>query len=933
MGIEPVTFHQAVADDFSGLDAAVAGLADFLRRGVLDWQREIAAIASSDPSIQPVDDVSAGIIEHALSDATMTRFFVDSADAPGWIDWLDRRGHLAGLFTDGELSQRDYILASWLVSHFAIANDSVLFALIARHGRRPNPVLWERLSRQMLHSIQEAPDAAVMTRWVLFLASVIPTEADEFVLSWLAEACASVRANGSLLRVYEAMTARLDRAPPSTGWPNPTWYNHVMQKLLSECITPNLPAMAESLLTITTMRLNSRHAMWTAWNEGDATWHLDNIRRSAIEPHEQDNLEGEIDTLIDTARECLEWLATNRADLARLWSERYAGSSAPLLRRLAVHTLSARTDLSADDKIDWLLKNCTINETAAHHEIFRASSIAYPQAGLDRRSALVKTVLAYRRPGKTAPDGDRYTVLHHLEWLHWLNEAAPDCELARQALADVREKHPEFQPSEHPDFNHYHWSGAAPGSQSPWTVETLLAWPASEALPTLLKYQRTEAEVFGGYNRWDMLTTVTEAAKQRAAWGLDLADSLVSASNWDSDLWPPLIQAWDSTELDEAELERVLSHLSANELYQACADDIAHALWSIARKASGPESGRRLSKANSIAAALQKYVNMANVPEEADWLLSAINHPYGKLAGFWVHSIAKWHRQKETPRRSLNDEYRSALDEIMHNDGVAGKLGRMILAEYFPTLLSVDENWTVQNLMPLLIPGNSDFVSAWDGLTYCGQMASRTAELLRVPFLIAVEHINGELAGPCQQRFIDKYIDLLSWFATGPIDEWITKLLTYGDAEIRHQFAMGISHRLRFLDDTRQKEWWTIWLKGYWENRLLGVPAQLDDIEIGTMIEWTTLLPAVYPKAVDLAVQVRAVPLQGRTVIHLIGKDDLVNQYPGAVAKLLIHLGKVEHPAWIWHGAKEIFDELLQADLDSETEFAVKETVAKLGLS
>ena len=387
---------------------------------------------------------------------------------------------------------------------------------------------------------------------------------------------------------------------------------------------------------------------------------------------------------------------------------------------------------------------------------------------------------------------------------------------------------------------------------------------------------------------------------------------------------------------------RVLSYLSANELHQAHTNDIADLLQEIARKASAPESKEWLPRANEIAAALQQYAVMAQVhnitasiggvPQEVDWLTRAYSHPCGKLAEFWVQSIALWHRRQETASEPLNDEYRSALDDIMKGDSVASKLGRTVLTRYFPFLLRVDENWTGENLIPLLNPNHSEFVSAWDGITYCSQMAPRTAELLREPFLTAIEHINSELASSRQKRFITKYTGILTWFVTDSNDEWITKLFTHGDAEVRRQFATEVSHHLRSLDDAQQKEWWSIWLKGYWENRLLGFPAQLDDTEIEAMLDWTTLLPAVYPEAVDLAVRMRPVPLQRRPALYRIGEADLINQHPQAVAKLLIHLGKADHRPWIWHRAREIFDELLKFSLESETEVSLRETITKIGL-
>ena len=58
----------------------------------------------------------------------------------------------------------------------------------------------------------------------------------------------------------------------------------------------------------------------------------------------------------------------------------------------------------------------------------------------------------------------------------------------------------------------------------------------------------------------------------------------------------------------------------------------------------------------------------------------------------------------------------------------------------------------------------------------------------------------------------------------------------------------------------------------------------------------------------------------------------MVNQHPEAVAKLLVHLGEADQKPLVWHGAKEICDELLQSRLDGEIEARLRETVAKIGL-
>ena len=911
LGVQPIAFTQIDKNDYTGLAPAVSGLADYKRRGNLAWQQEISAIARGTP---PYDEESAGVIEQALADPVKTRFFIEAADSPEWIDWLDRRGHLDTLFADGELSEQGRMLVRWLASRFAMAHDDALFALLQRHGGQLNPVFWYDLCWQMQDSTRQSPDAAVMTRWVLFLASVIPANANETALSWIAESCTRIGAMDSLLRVYEAITALTNRAPPISNWSRSDMYHYEMQSILTDCITPNLPTIAESALEITSMRLNERHAMLMAWQEGDATWDSDDFSRSAIEPHGQDDFPADTDALIDTARDCLEWLAANRPDAARLWSERYIDSQAPLLRRLAIHTLSARTDLSADDKIAWLLGRCDIHETAARHEIFRVAGIAYPQTGQEIRQELIKAVMTYQAPLEDELERERRSAYSRFNWLHWLHDADPDCTLAKQTLDEILERHPEFTPPEHPDPTFVVKPLSA--VQSPWTVEILLTKPVAEIVSELLEYEPTDTEKFQGYHRQAMLSTVEMAAKNGPAWGLELADSIAQLGKWDADLWRYLMGAWAAIELSYHDRQRVLSHLSNECLYQHHARDIAYALSHLVQKTDESESIRWLTKANAVAVKLQPYADKYA----------------GKLAEFWVHSIALWHRQQETPPESLNDEYRSALSGIMQSPGDTGKLGRTILASRFDFLFYVDEAWTVDNLMPLFEVGHEDFQPAWEGFLARGHIwPLSVAERLRQLFLDAIECINHELGTEMRRRFVGYYTAMLTWFITGPNDEWIVKIFSNGDENIRHWFTEQIGYRLRSLDEAQQQEWWNVWLKGYWENRLLGTPAPLDDAEIRAMLGWTNHLPAIYSEAVDLAVRMRIVPLERGFFIRELGKSDLSEKHPAATAKLLVHLGKADYGLLTWYDMKETFDLLLQSNLDTATEVALRETMAKIG--
>ena len=939
MGIHPISFPQESERDYSGLDKAVYGLANHTRRGILDWQREITNIASAPP---PFDEESAGVIDHALSTPELAQFFTRAAESPDWIEWLERRHHLDALFADRELSEQERMLASWLSRCFALAHDGALFRTIADHRSRLHPEFWKELSWQMQNSIGKSPNTAAMTRWVHFLARVVPSNGDDIALSWIAEAAASVGATAPLLRTYEELTALVNREPLRVGLISSDRYHYKLETMLTEHLKPLLPEIAESLLEITAIRLSERHSARTAWGHSDSTWDSESSSRSAIEPHSQDQFQGDVDALINVARECLNWLAANRSEYARLWSERHSNSRVPLLRRLAIYTLTELNSLSADTKITWLLERCDANETAARHEIFRAVASAYPHANTERRKDFIDAVLAFVWPNEDEPDRERLEASHRFRWFHWLQQADPQCEIAREATDTVRAYYPEFRPSDHPDFDFY-WYGSEIVTVEPsqWTVEALLEKPAIEILPLLLEYQPTNRERFDGYNRSAMLTTVREAAKQNPEWGLDLVDTLAASAKWGADLWPSILRAWSESEITGNHLQRVLSHLSVEELQKEHTRYVPDTLCELTQRVNVTEDGWFLPKANAVAVAMQKYANnteipnrtsyVGGIPQEVDWLTTAINHPSGKLAEFWLRSIELWRNGQKPSPQSLSGEYLSALDEIMRESGVAGKLGRTILTSRLHFLLYVDEDWSLENLLPLFDTGHEDFRPAWDGFLTWGRITPQVKDCMREAFLNGVQCAKHEPDWRMQHRFLHLYTEMLVWSVSGPADEWITELLSDSNEDVKRVFAERIGFLLRSLTEDQQKEWWNTWLQGYWENRLQGVPCPLDDEEITAMLEWVMLLPGVFPEAVSLAGQMSRAPLQRSLVLHDISESNLIDEQPDALAKFLIILGQFDTHPWFWHRTREAVDKLLTKEPPPETKTGLLELIAKSG--
>ena len=901
LGIAPVIFHQDNKDNFSKLEQAIASLGRHIQRRILDWRSEIGQIASGTP---PVDEAAAGVIDHALTDPILTRFFVDAAALPEWIDWLDARKHLSPLFVAGHLDEQHKLLARWLADKFAVEYQIALFSLLRRYGGHLNPQLWHEIAWQIGNKGAAAVDSAVLPRWVAFLMSDTPPQIDYFTLLRMAEACAEAKALEPLLMVYDAMAAIINRPLMHGIRGNSQSGLYDIQQMLAKCINPNLPEIAEHLPELTTRRLAERYFALNAWGVSDKTWDSDSFGRSAIEPHSQHKYTETCDPLIDLARDCLEWLAGNRADVARLWSERYAAAEAPLLRRLAIHTLAERTDLSADDKLAWLLEYTNIHENPAHHELFRAARRAYPQAGPTRRREFINAVLAYRWPNEADPDRETMSAHHHFTWLHWLHESAPGDALTAKELSSIQEQYPKFRPSEHPDFTHYSFGPTTVhGAPSPWNVSEMLEYSPSEWLPKALVLPLDEIEV---RPRHQVIDNVAKATQQRPAWGTELAAAMAQAGEWDTPIWRGIMDGWQQAKPNETELAAIITAMSATEIYDLHSDEMAYTLLRLLENNLATYTDAMLDAANHIARQIWQYMPTDECRDPpSDWTIRALNHVAGHLAQFWVHSIARHNELQESPPAGFSSTHIAALLEMTADEGLPGKLARVILARYLPYLADVDEVWVKRNLIPLLAPSHAEFESAWHGLIHCGRIYPRTAELLSDAFLSAVEPIGNSFDGRMLWQFMNKYTALLDWFVDGPKDRWITQIFTADNPEGRRLFAEQIGRILHTSDESRRKGMWDTWLRGYWQNRLSGVPAPLDDAEIGHMLRWTCQLNSVYPEAVALAVQMQPVRLQNGPILRNFADSELLTNHPEAVAEFVIHLSKANYEnVAMWHDAQ-----------------------------
>ena len=944
LDVEPIGYKTSTEGDHSALAEGVRRLADYRRRGLLDWKRDIAEIAKNPP---PLDDEASDLITDALSDPERCRFFTEAASHVDWIPWLERRGHLAALFGAADLTERDTRLARWLAERFAGDHASALFLLIGRQDLRVHPSFWWQLAR-VVQDKERPLSAALLARWVSLLLATDSRVRDTTLLLSLGERCAEAALKDALLDVFDAMAAGGLAIEPGfallsedddeaavrveTDRQHDQMAHFSLDRLYEDHLKPNLQEVAESLLERMVRRLEERHRALRSWQQATRDHDAMSLHRSAIEPHEQDQdryLQS-IDVLIDAARDALEHLVAARPDAGAGWCDRLVEAEAPMLRRLAVHALPSRSDLGADEKVGWLLSRIRLYDTATHHETFLALRASYPAASTQQRQATIDAIREYEWPAHD-DDRERYTAYRHFEWLHWLSDSDPGCDLAREALEGICQRYEDFRPSEHPDLTHYHstsWVSDDEGPESPWSVEELLSRPAGERLEQLLSFR--DGSPFEPSRR-GLLGTVGEAARRDFTWGLALADALTKSEDWDSDLWTTLLRSW-SGELDEDTHRHVLARLGDAELQRCQVQAIAEMLLALVKDGGLPYAPMLLEESNRLARSLWAHCAQGGgEPESEGWLTVAINHPAGALTEYWIWSLSLWRNRQKTQPEAMEEEHSSALLQVINERKVAGRLGRAVLAQSLGFLLAADEAWTREHLVPLFEHADGDdYRAVWDGLLY-GRMDRNVITAMEDAIFAAIPHMSDLFPshGRHREAFIALCTAVVSYVVDDPLDAWIPEFFKAAEDSDKRGFAWKLSERIREVHDAGQREWWERWLKQYWENRLQGVPAPLTEGEVAAMVGWPRYFESLFPEAVDLAVRMPEAPLEGWGVLHAMDEGDHWSSAPEATVRLLVYVAEHDASGTFWHEAQALVEQLSSLKLSEGAATQLDELRAK----
>jgi hypothetical protein len=640
----------------------------------------------------------------------------------------------------------------------------------------------------------------------------------------------------------------------------------------------------ELLLSKLIHELADIHAVTSTWREGG----LDHFYwRAAIEPqpHEQGKRADWV--IVDAVRDALLWVSKNAHDRFNAWLERFLTADVPILRRIAVHAMDECPDISADDRVAWLMRCVEPFESAVHHEAFHLLERHFRDAGEETQRVVVILILAHEEEDVDGIPSGQPTDRKRFNWLSWLNVIAPDCSFMHDPLREIQGKYPNWVPSEHPDYRWF-MEGGGYNPTSPYSVQELLKREPASALDMFLHYKD---DSFRGPNREGLLSEIRKACTQDFSWGPALAAALEAAGQWQSDLWPCIFGTWRELKLTSEVWAAISPLIAHSELYTSHPLDIAELLSACFDQDERPISEEALQGAYKTTLEMWEYVSSTPpFSESDDWYVRAIYHPAGVIVEFWLDRLEYTFRDKEAEAKYLPKEERELFERIINSDDEGAACARIMLAHYILRLYSLDAAWAKEKIICFFTSSDKDiFRQVWDGFLQGGQMAEKVAVDLEPAFLFVCEKMNW-LQDEVKEKLVGYINAYVMYFAHAPLDLQIPVFFRNAEPKERSEFFRQIGYQLAKMELSGKERIWGKWLDEFLKRCASGRYGALSDDDVTEIIDWLSHLDHMYPDAVEQVVRIPIRELRDDHGLDFLRDTDLIERYPEETALLFTHV-------------------------------------------
>ena len=912
LGIQVVEYP-LVGDDHGALEEFISQWAALSRMGLLEHEARLQSILSGPP---PVEREELDYVKRNLFDQSLGPIICKYLHGREWLQLLLDIPEFFKLFTPVvEHNPHLQPLAMWFVENFVVKDsEHGMGVVVGTHNHVSND-LWNAIARSLFR--KDFPSGRIKERWTAILIEMAPGKygAGEN-LSAILNTCSWDTDSKTILLLLDVLFSpianfRLSYAGGSIGEVEIFGSEHVVNSVWNRLIVPNFELCANQLTFMLLHNLGLMSSMIQNLGTTNGQWDSLSFRRSAIEPHPQDSYQGSTDILIDATRDLFSFLIQSNPLLASGYIQLLSSSSTVIIRRIAVHLCVIRSDISADEKLDWLLSQDFLFEVDLKHEVFQLLKISIGNASARMKNELISKARERWGGHSDNENLDLYNLYNLAVWLVSIDSSFTE---AGTLSGQLQIAHG-FQPREHPDFDH--WMGfEAVEAARPMPVETMLDFSPEKVLIWLQeqKHQREEnvEEIRLSYFNNDEL--VREAVTENPNWGLALARHLILDEIWLYEIWELIFRGLTMATLEANTYRQILNEIPLIPDLLPFRNLISNLVEKVS-----------LNEATTDTLTLLRNIcfRLWELPDEvADighddaldqkWLDTAINRWSGKIALVLLRQLSRLKEILADEWDGLDPENDEILLMMIQGTQLRNGFARSVITSQIHFLNSIDSVWTRQNILPLLdwdLDENTA-TQAWDGFLAWGRIDQNLVVSLLPNYFKGLE----KFLDVARQDRICEHLSWIALYSTDAAPEsnaWLREFIHHGSEKNLATWAKFTAIHLERSGSTFADTTWERWIDAYWAERLNASPKPFSSNEGNEMLGWIFLFIDHRQEAIERMTRT-PVDLSESPGLYDFFQVQNFGSDQSILADLLIHiLPTINRSNFYWHTElKTVFEAL-----------------------
>ncbi|MGG0240359.1 DUF4020 domain-containing protein [Bacillus rhizoplanae] len=809
LGIKPIVYPNEMQNHQS-LAKAVQRWAELMGDNYITKRTRIRDIVTVPPSLE---QEQLSYIKQSVKKIETLRYFVEFARDYEWVEWLEKEGQLRNLFSEeADTSEKDQLLAQWIVDHFLLSHQNELFQLMYKNNSKISALLWNTICT-FLVDMEQPIHTVSFAKWLLLLLEKAKTK-EFFIgnLPSLLHKCTYPEHKEIMVLLLTCILDEKLKLKRIRQWEQETQdvvelaeTNYLsaetfskMQHIWEVKIKPHLSYFAIPILQIGLEKLQRLALKQKTLQIHDTI----SESRSAIEPHEQDSQPREFSFLINIVRDCMNYICAHDENKANFYIAYMLEFGNTLQKRIAVHSMNHTVFRTQNEKIEWLLQHKLLIEDSCKHEVFQLLKNHYEHASESSKQKVLKNVMKHFEV-KTC-----YAACNLIDWLYM---CAPDNESTKQTYEFMKQKFPHFLSRKYPDLQE---ERTLQPITCNLTADGLLHMREEEMVRQVLQYSHE-----GLFEKHHFLEMLSKTCKTNAQWSISLAYQLVRYKEVSKEVWFVLMREWrNNRKLTNEQIQEILPLLHQFVRYATYHWLISSFLYEKSNRLEEFQEDT-IRAVKQLAFSLFPHVmkgEQGGRKEQTDYYNEAVQHPVGKITAVLLKLLAYEHLYD----RNIH-AYLYVFEEQMRKKSYYVNVMLARLTADLTFLYHIEKQWCRKHMIPYLdLQKNEEETKyAWAGFVNT-QINLPLFIQTKKYIAFAVRHLH--LLNEQTQEVFMKWLSLVFLKCILYWDEqidWLYTLFIQGEELEKVKFVGNVSYYVKTLSIKEQQKFWQDWLADFLVER------------------------------------------------------------------------------------------------------------------